>query len=112
MSFRRSASASHESRGVKILASSAVAVLVAVSAEASAADESSIHLKEGPDVATVRAACSVCHSLDYIEMNSQFLKRTEWEAEVRKMINVYKAPVDEADVASIVAYLAKNKGQN
>ena len=30
-----------------------------------------------------------------------------WEAEVRKMINVYKAPIDEADVAAIVAYLAK-----
>jgi len=110
MSFRRSASASHESRGVKILASSAVAVLVAVSAEASAADESSIHLKEGPDVATVRAACSVCHSLDYIEMNSRFLKRSGWEAEVRKMIKVMGATIPETDVPRIVDYLTRNYG--
>jgi hypothetical protein len=26
------------------------------------------------------------------------------------MINIYKAPIDDADVASIVAYLAKRKG--
>ena len=110
MSFRRSASTSHESRGVKILASSAVAVLVAVSAEASAADESSIHLKEGPDVAIVRAACSVCHSLDYIEMNSQFLKRAGWEAEVRKMIKVMGASIPETDVLRIVDYLSRTYG--
>jgi cytochrome c5 len=110
MSFRRSASTSHESPGVKILASTAVAVLVAVSAKAAAADESRIHLKEGPDVANVRAACSVCHSLDYIEMNSQFLKRTEWEAEVRKMIKVMGAPIPEADVPRIVDYLTRNYG--
>jgi hypothetical protein len=28
------------------------------------------------------------------------------------MINVYKAPIDEADVAPIVAYLVHTKGEN
>ena len=45
-------------------------------------------------------------------LNQPALPKATWEAEVRKMINVYKAPIDEADVASIVAYLAKYKGQN
>ena len=109
MSFRKSASTSYESPGVKILASTAAAV-VAVSAAATAADESRIQLKDGPDVVTVRAACSVCHSLDYIEMNSQFLKRTGWETEVGKMIKVMGAPIPEADVPRIVDYLTRNYG--
>ena len=40
------------------------------------------------------------------------LPRATWEAEVRKMINVYKAPIDESDAAVIVDYLAKIKGTN
>ncbi len=55
--------------------------------------------------------CLACHSADMV-LNQAALPKTTWEAEVRKMINVYKAPIDEADVASIVAYLAKNKGQD
>ena len=53
--------------------------------------------------------CLACHSADMV-LNQAGLPRAEWEAEVRKMINVYRAPIDDADVASIVAYLAKNKG--
>ena len=55
--------------------------------------------------------CLACHSADMV-LNQPALPKATWEAEVRKMINVCKAPIDEADVASIVAYLAKNRGQN
>ena len=95
---------------MKILASAAASLLVAASTAAAAADESRIHLKDAPDVATVRAACSVCHSSDYIEMNSRFLKRAGWEAEVRKMIKVMGAPIPESDVPRIVDYLTRNYG--
>jgi hypothetical protein len=110
MSFRKSVSTSHENLGVKILAITAAAVLLAISAAAVATDESRIHLKDGADVATVLAACSVCHSPDYIEMNSRFLKRAGWEAEVGKMIKVMGAPIPDADVPRIVDYLTRNYG--
>jgi hypothetical protein len=43
-------------------------------------------------------------------MNSQFLKRAGWEAEVRKMIKVMGAPIPETDVPRIVDYLTRNYG--
>ena len=45
-------------------------------------------------------------------LNQAALPKATWEAEVRKMITAYKAPIDDADVAPIVAYLAKIKGTN
>jgi mono/diheme cytochrome c family protein len=55
--------------------------------------------------------CVACHSADMVLNQPKFLK-VVWEAEVHKMINVYKAPIDEADVAPIVAYLVQIKGEN
>ena len=55
--------------------------------------------------------CLACHSADMV-LDQPALPRATWEAEVRKMVNVYKAPVDESDVAVIVDYLAKIKGAN
>ena len=75
-----------------------------------AADESSIVLKEDADAALTRARCSICHSADYIQMNSVFLNRAAWNAEVRKMIKVMGAPVTEEEEAIIVAYLARYYG--
>lgn len=94
---------------MKISATTAAAVWLAACA-AALADESRIHLKDDPDAATVRAACSICHSPDYIEMNSRFLKRSAWEAEVGKMIKVMGAPIPEQDVPRIVDYLTRNYG--
>jgi hypothetical protein len=55
--------------------------------------------------------CLACHSADMV-LSQPALPRATWEAEVRKMINVYRAPVDEADVPAIVDYLARTKGKN
>lgn len=77
---------------------------------AAAADESQIVLKDAPGRNAVLANCALCHSLDYIKMNSVFLDRKGWEAEVAKMRNAYKAPVSEADARTIVDYLAANYG--
>ena len=54
--------------------------------------------------------CLACHSAEMV-LNQPALRRA-WEAEVHKMINAYKAPIDEADVAAIVDFLAKTKGTN
>jgi hypothetical protein len=88
-----------------------VLALAAVAGCASAlADETAIRLKEAPEMATVVASCSGCHSLDYIQMNSRFMKRANWEAEVKKMVSVMGAPVSEADAAKLVDYLTREYG--
>ena len=43
-------------------------------------------------------------------MNSSFLARAAWEAEVRKMIKVMGAPIPENDVDPIVDYLTQHYG--
>jgi hypothetical protein len=52
--------------------------------------------------------CLACHSADMV-LNQPTLPKAVWEAEVHKMIKVYKAPIDEADVPAIVDYLASTK---
>lgn len=88
----------------------AIASLAAAYCAGSWADETRVQLKDGPEAAMVRARCSVCHSLDYIQMNSPFMKRAGWEAEVRKMMKVMGAPIAEQDVASLVDYLTRSYG--
>ncbi len=75
-----------------------------------AGDESGVHLKPGVDAALTQARCSSCHSLDYIPMNSVFLKRSAWQAEVRKMIRVMGAPVSDSEAERIVDYLTRYYG--
>ena len=75
-----------------------------------AADEADVRIKEGPEAAIVTANCSGCHSLDYVQMNSRFMKRAGWEAEVKKMVSVMGAPVSEADAVKIVDYLTREYG--
>jgi cytochrome c553 len=53
--------------------------------------------------------CLACHSADMV-LNQPALPKSVWEAEVHKMINVYKAPIDNTDVPAIVDYLASTKG--
>ena len=65
----------------------------------------------GPGVETVSANCLTCHSAGMV-MTQPPLKKAMWEAEVQKMMKVFKAPVAEADVAKIVDYLAAIKGAN
>ncbi len=75
------------------------------------AGEGDVRLKDAPGKELVTANCSMCHSLDYIQMNSPFLDRKGWEASVGKMIKAMGAPVAEADVQKIVDYLASQYGK-
>ena len=65
--------------------------------------------KPGPNLETVQGNCGACHSADYIATQPQgpAFKKAFWEAEVTKMIKVYGAPIDEADVPKIVDYLSQ-----
>lgn len=64
-------------------------------------------LKPGPNLDVAAANCIGCHSADYIQTQPEGpkFKKDFWTAEVNKMIKVYGAPIDEADVGKIVDYL-------
>ncbi|AWM06132.1 sulfite:cytochrome C oxidoreductase subunit b precursor [Bradyrhizobium symbiodeficiens] len=65
----------------------------------------------GSTAEAINNNCLACHSADMV-LHQPALPRATWETEVHKMIKVYKAPIDEADVAVIVDLLAKIKGKN
>jgi hypothetical protein len=87
-----------------------VALVLLAAAAAAAAQESKVQLKDGPGKDKAMQ-CIACHSLDYIPMNSRFLDKAGWTAEVNKMINVLKAPIPKEDVEAIAGYLAENYGK-
>ena len=86
------------------------AILLATSV-AAMADETSIRLAEGTGLAQVQANCSICHSLDYILMNSPFQDKASWEKTVNKMVKVMGAPLPADDFAVVVTYLDSHYGK-
>jgi sulfite dehydrogenase (cytochrome) subunit B len=64
--------------------------------------------KPGPNLEVVQNNCTACHSADYINTQPRGpkFKKDFWQAEVTKMIKVYGAPIDDADVGKILDYLA------
>lgn len=87
------------------------ALLLALFASPLMAEEGTVRLRDGEGRQLVEANCVMCHSLDYIQMNSPFLDRKGWEASVNKMIKVMGAPVAEADAKAIVDYLSAQYGK-
>jgi mono/diheme cytochrome c family protein len=85
--------------------------LLLIAAAPALAQESQLRLRDGPGRQLVEANCVMCHSLDYIPMNSPFLDRKGWEASVNKMIKVMGAPIAEADAQKIADYLAGQYGK-
>ena len=63
-----------------------------------------VTLPPGRHVELATANCMACHSADMI-LNQPRLTRAQWEANVEKMIKVYKAPIETKDVPQIVDYL-------
>ena len=78
---------------------------------ASRADESSIALEPGPGREIVQSACAICHSVDYIIMNSPFQDRAGWTKTVDKMVHVMGAPLSPEDAATVVDYLDRYYGK-
>jgi hypothetical protein len=70
--------------------------------------EETASFKPGPNLETVQNNCTGCHSSDYVntQPRNQKSKKDFWQAEVTKMIKVYGAPIEDADVPKIVEYLA------
>jgi cytochrome c5 len=70
--------------------------------------EETATLKPGPDLDVVKNNCTACHSADYISTQPRNVKSKKefWQTEVNKMIKLYGAPIDEADIGKIVDYLS------
>jgi len=97
---------------VPLFATAAIGGLVFASANAAPVsytlpDETAV-FKPGPNLEVVQNNCTACHSADYINTQPRGpkFKKGFWQAEVTKMIKVYGAPIDDADAAKIVDYLA------
>ena len=66
--------------------------------------------KGKPSADAINNNCLACHSSEMV-MNQPRLTQAEWAAEVAKMRNVYKAPVDPADDAAIIAWATAMQGR-
>jgi mono/diheme cytochrome c family protein len=63
-----------------------------------------------PGYAKAQSQCVACHSAEYMLYQPPSAPRPYWEAMVKRMKAVFKAPVDDADIPAIVDYLAKTYG--
>lgn len=61
-------------------------------------------LPAGPGQDVVTANCTACHSAAMLTAQPP-LKPEQWAATVKKMREVYHAPIADADVPAILAYL-------
>ena len=50
--------------------------------------------------------CTICHSIDYINYQPPGMNQEKWTAEVAKMQRAFGAPISDAEIKSIGAYLA------
>jgi len=64
-----------------------------------------------PGFDKAKADCVACHSAEYMVYQPATAPRAYWEAMVARMKTVFKAPIDDADVPSIVDYLVKTYGK-
>lgn len=64
----------------------------------------------GANADLVTADCTACHSAT-MATSQPPLSADQWQAEVTKMREAYRAPVPPEDDAAIVAYLAAMPGQ-
>ena len=86
----------------------ALALFAMSTASVAVAGEEAIKLHDAPDRDLVVARCSTCHSVDYVQMNAPVFDRAGWQKSVRKMIDVFGAPISEDDAQRIVEYLGNN----
>jgi mono/diheme cytochrome c family protein len=63
-----------------------------------------------PGYAKAQASCVGCHSAEYMLYQPPNAPRAYWDAMVKRMKQVFKAPIDDADMPVIVDYLVKTYG--
>jgi competence ComEA-like helix-hairpin-helix protein len=67
-------------------------------------------LPDGEGKSDVAVSCSSCHDLKQVIIQKK--SRSNWAATVQKMVSAYQAPLDKEDFPALIAYLAKNFGED
>jgi hypothetical protein len=68
-----------------------------------------LEMSPGPNLAAFQQHCLLCHSARYVTTQPRF-SQTVWEKEVKKMVDVYGAPITPDEQKEIVEYLVTIKG--
>lgn len=68
-----------------------------------------LEMPPGPNLEAFQQHCLLCHTARYVTMQPRF-SRTVWEKEVKKMVDVYGAPISAPEQQQIVEYLVAIKG--
>jgi len=63
-----------------------------------------------PGYAKAQAHCVACHSAEYMLYQPASAPRPYWDAMVKRMQAVFKAPIPQEDMPAIVDYLVKTYG--
>lgn len=63
-----------------------------------------------PGYAKAQANCVACHSAEYMAYQPPTAARPYWDAMVKRMKGVFKAPIADEDMPVIVDYLVKTYG--
>ena len=95
-----------------VLAALSLAVFGQSSAKTIQLPPDGVQLKASalPGYGKAQANCVTCHSAEYMLYQPPTAPRAYWDAMVKRMKAVFKAPIDDADMPAIVDYLAKTYG--
>lgn len=63
-----------------------------------------LDLPDGPGRDAVIANCTACHSPSTM-LQQPKVSREKWESQVKKMVEIYKAPIDPDAIPQIVDYM-------
>jgi len=63
-----------------------------------------------PGYAKAAKGCVACHSAEYMLYQPPTAPRPYWDAMVKRMKAVFKAPLDDAEMPDIVDYLVRTYG--
>jgi mono/diheme cytochrome c family protein len=63
-----------------------------------------------PGYALARTRCVACHSAEYMQYQPPGAPRAYWEGVVKRMREVFQAPIGDADVGPVVDYLVATYG--
>lgn len=95
-----------------LLASAATIASALAAAKSITLPPDGVQLKSSnlPGYALAQANCVACHSAEYMLYQPPSAARPYWDAMVKRMKAVFKAPLNDADMAPIVDYLVKTYG--
>jgi len=103
-------------RPTPVLAAAVLAAAVSLPAQAPAksielpADGVTLKPSSLPGYAKAQVNCVVCHSAEYMAYQPANASRAYWTAMVKRMKEVFKGPINEADMPDIIDYLSKTYG--